>query len=595
MKKGLVVSGVLILLLACSGYALQNSVSFQPLDDNDVMASILGDYKVPYTGHFFLSAELSIPEDIKLVTSENRVVGNELCLGDSFTLQNNVVDGEYWDGGGYVDSPQIYWIKDVTSAARSLMGCGGENPADPGAFGGPVNQAKIGLGLLCAKSGTAVDDYIADAKIRPISGGVACSLREKPVDSPGLAQIGSYYQVTGREPFIFDASYDVECFYYYVSPKTGNVAVAKPVTYSSCRGVSGFSGTPAPVASFSTDEGKKAACSQITPDAFKVGEIKLTKTINVVDPSDSSVDMKVLGSGNLVYGNPTTLKVLVQNTGSSAITVEDVTSKTSVNRLISCDVKIVEPGKNAECLLSITPRPGEGSSMQLDYSYLSCGTVKTSSIQKTLIDSVKIQSESLVQVYAMEVHGGCENSYYACNTLNEDSRLMAGYKCYKTPNGFYAPSTERFDLKYDLSSMPKGRTIIGAKLHLTASKTVREISLRVYGVSVDEWAPAKCAPGGDICTQPYCAECARLNDLPATLLTEQRMRSVGDYALDVTDYVKNGYATGRMHQSFQVRGTEGLWEKDGASSCGKENAWAQQDSSFYAGGALAPYLEVAYK
>ena len=66
-------------------------------------------------------ARLSIPEDFKLVSSDGHVVGDELCLGERFQLQKGVNRGEFWQEGGEMDSPPIYWVNDVQEMMYSLV------------------------------------------------------------------------------------------------------------------------------------------------------------------------------------------------------------------------------------------------------------------------------------------------------------------------------------------------------------------------------------------------------------------------------------------------------------------------------------------
>ena len=243
-------------------------------------------------------------------------------------------------------------------------------------------------------------------------------------------------------------------------------------------------------------------------------------------------------------------------------------------------------------MLSVTPVQGQGLSIQVSYDYKSCGRSQTGLVTKTLIDSKTFRPVLKEQSYLMGVHGACDNSYYSCYSASEGS-LFAGYKCYKTASGFYAPATERLNLRFDLSNIPKNAEILGAKLHLKASEVSGIQTANVYSVSKIPEA-VKCLPGGDICTKPYCGECKPLYDIDGTIASSAEISSAGQYSFDVTNSVKEKLAGDSM-VSLQVRGVEGLWESQGPSSCTVENEWDKRDVSFDAGGRDGPYLEIAYK
>ena len=192
----------------------------------------------------------------------------------------------------------------------------------------------------------------------------------------------------------------------------------------------------------------------------------------------------------------------------------------------------------------------------------------------------------------MGVHGACDNSYYSCYSANEGS-LFAGYKCYKTASGFFAPATERFNLRFDLSDIPKNGAVLGAKLYLKASDVSKKQAINVY--SADKIPEVvKCLPGGDICTKPYCGECKPLYDLDGTVASSAEISSAGQYSFDVTSPVKEKLASDGI-VSLQIRGADGLWESQGQSSCTIENDWDKRDISFDAGGRDGPYLEIVYR
>ena len=326
-------------------------------------------------------------------------------------------------------------------------------------------------------------------------------------------------------------------------------------------------------------------------DFFRIGTIGINKTIKVVEPAKAKVEVSVAGSDKIKFGESNTLRALVKNTGEIAVSIKSVYSKPE-GTLISCDAEALMPGQQAECLLSVTPVQGQGLSIQVSYDYKSCGRSQVGLVTKTLIDSKTVRPVLKEQSYLMGVHGACDNSYYSCYSASEGS-LFAGYKCYKTSNGFYAPATERFNLRFDVSEVPKNAEILGAKLYLKASEVGGKQSINVYSV---EKIPevVKCLPGGDICTKPYCGECKPIYDLSGSLSSSSDVPQTGSYSFDISEIVK-GKVTSDGIVSLQIRGAEGLWERLGQSSCSVGNDWDKRDISFDAGGRNGPYLEVVYR
>lgn len=187
------------------------------------------------------------------------------------------------------------------------------------------------------------------------------------------------------------------------------------------------------------------------------------------------------------------------------------------------------------------------------------------------------------QTYNMEVSGGCNNKYYSCHTPNKDGKFTAGYECYNTENQYQTDSQGKFSLKFDLKTMPTTLKIAAVRLFLTAEQVNRLQDVAVYAVA-DDWQGANCIPGGDICTQPYCSECASSTDLAGTLQESTRINGPGTYAFDVTDYVKAKYAKGDRYASFQIKASE---EK---AACGGISQWKSYDVEFSG----TPYVKVLY-
>ena len=420
-------------------------------------------------------------------------------------------------------------------------------------------------------------------------GSLVCSL-SGGLDTNGLIKQGDYYSVQNTSRIQINTGLPIRCTYYWYGsfPNAGmspGIIFDNGVQLQTCD----FYRFRVPSITWNMDP--EAFNESMIRDPFWVGKIVLEKNITVVMPRTPKIEVSVAGAENIKFSESNTLRILIKNTGDVNVSIKSVYSKPE-GKLVSCDAETLAPGQQAECLLSVTPVQGQGLSIQVLYDYKSCGRSQTGLITKTLIDSKVFRTVLKEQSYLMGVHGQCDNSYYSCYSASEGA-LFAGYKCFKTANGFYAPATERFNMRFDLSEITKDAQIIGATLHLKASEIGKTQTVQVY--SVDKIPEAvKCLPGGDICTKPYCGECKPLFDIAGTLASSTEISTAGPYSFDLTSLLKEKIAGGGI-VSLQVRGVEGLWETKGQNSCSIENEWDKLDTSFDAGGREGPYLEIVYK
>ncbi|MBN2251727.1 MAG: hypothetical protein JW724_06615, partial [Candidatus Altiarchaeota archaeon] len=132
--------------------------------------------------------------------------------------------------------------------------------------------------------------------------------------------------------------------------------------------------------------------------------------------------------------------------------------------------------------------------------------------------------------------------------------------------------------------------VSSARLVLNALKMNKAQDVEVYRINND-WPQVSCSPGGDICTQPYCAECKPLYEASPSLLSSVKVSSLGDYYVDVTDAVKKACG-GDKKLSLQIRGDEGVWDISGVSSCGADYEWNEYGVSFQSTGTKMPRLQV---
>ena len=547
----------------------------------------------PVEGYTGFGAQITVPEDYKLVKSDGSLVGDELCLGEQFRVVSGNSKGEFWQDGGVCDSPPIEWVEDMDVVFEKVIdnadpnnllrfysdrgvpsGWGSKAPAD--GFVDPVTGVKVYNMMV---GGTSEITGYLDPLI-PWTGSLICSLKSRAVQADNLKQTGDSYTPTALGSLNISAISDVECMYLLLGVQEagyGFYTIWKPYVLQT--------GPNIDVAYNGMDQSIRYDSKS---DFFKIGTIGINKTIRVVSSELPKVEVSVAGADNIKFGESNTLRVLVKNTGDVNVSLKSVNSR-PLGKTISCDSGVLSPGKEGECLLSVTPQSGEGLSVQVSYDYKSCGKAQVGLASKVLLGSKIVLPVLSEQVYSMAVHGGCENSYYSCNEAKTQPALFAGYKCYKTSNGFYTPATERFNLRFNLSDSIVS-TIASARLHLPVSEVGKTQTVEIY--SIDSMPDAvKCVAGGDICTKPYCGECKPLYDLGGTKISSAPISS-GDYSFDVSHIVKEKAASAGT-VSLQIRGLEGLWDTDKENSCSLENNWDKRDISFTAG-ADGPYLEITY-
>jgi hypothetical protein len=716
-----------ILLLSSPGYALEKKLMWSSIFQNEGfwdyqehlssmngagVSALFRSYPAGYTlnnngvtgsQNDFWFARVSVPEDAKLVLSDGSVVGDEVCVGEGFRLEQGVNKGEFWNEGGNIDTPPIFWVEDVESfvAQRVLFALDRLNagktyyttlPMKPFISyhlspRGSYELVPVPEGLdkiieylrsygradlaneLAGSKFELSQDATGYATIYLVKGGKKIASIKEAADWKGTSGFSAYqngYPLVslkvadgpelllgqaihdsygGSNIFAFlpegfiDSStgipvYDVSPFYFnntwansidtWAPPglKGSVVCSLKPLK-SDAAGLPYVDGSFKALKEGMIDFSQKnrldctfylyggislgdflelrapslvvGADAQVIKisDPFFVGELGVSKKLNVVSPAHPKVEVSVAGTDNIKFGESNTLRLLVKNLGDVNVSVNYVNSR-PVGKLVSCDFGVLSPGREGECLYTVTPVRGEGLSIQFSYIYKSCGKAQVGLESKTLISSKVLEPFLSEQVYSMGVHGGCENSYYACNNVIGRPSLFAGYKCYKSSNGFFNPASERFVLKFNLSSLPKGLDISGARLNLYSNSVGKSQKLGVYSVDSD-WAGVSCVPGGDICTKPYCGECAPMHNLGGSLQSTTDVVSPGPVGLDVSSLVKEAYSRGDRYVSVQVRGAEGVWEKDGDSSCSLLDGWEKLDVSFDSVSGNGPYLEIVTK
>jgi hypothetical protein len=333
----------------------------------------------------------------------------------------------------------------------------------------------------------------------------------------------------------------------------------------------------------------QTVCNTVKAKGFKVGSLKFQKNIKVVSKGNAKAELSVPGVDRIKFGEENYLKVLVKNTGEDEFNVKDVSSS-GTHRFISCDASPVKPGAETECLLSVTPGRGQGLSVSVQYEYLSCGRPVRPTITKVLFESRIVTPVDSSQVYGINVHGNCENSYFDCSSPDRNGRFYLGYECYNKGDSFYSAANARAVLRFELPDM-SSKKVLGASLNLMVAKVNRVQDISVYSAE-GNWTAASCTAGGDICTQPYCGECSSAFNMAGTKLAGRNVNTDGYSTFDISDTVVKAYESGTKTVFFQLRGSEDLWNSEGKSSCGSLDSWAKETIELQAKGGTN--LEIAY-
>ena len=309
------------------------------------------------------------------------------------------------------------------------------------------------------------------------------------------------------------------------------------------------------------------------------------------DCPSARISLSISDAGSLKYNQMSTLRVVVSNAGDTDATISKVSASLGYN-FLSCDSYNVLPNQHTECRITVSPVPDKALLVLADYNYVSCGRTRVAQAQISVFESNELSPSESDQAYSIDVHGGCENSYYACSASSNSGKYSAGYKCYNKDGNYYSPAKERVNIKFDLPSV-SSIVLYGAKLKLSVTQVNKIQDLSLYKIG-STWKPVSCEAGGDICTQPYCGECKALFDASGSIISSNRIYSTGDVSFDVTDAVRKAYSSGQKTLSLQLRGTEDIWDSSGSASCGGRNAWQTQDLEIRGDDYSGPRLTLSY-
>ncbi len=542
-----------------------------------------------------LVVKVTVSSDVKLVAADNSVVGDELCVGDSFKPVISAKKGEYWQDGGHDDSPPIYWVDDVEAVVKKIMDYNEKTVTKKEDI---CSQEGVPDGFIDDITGIPIytmpiSTYWQEGVLIEFAGNYVCSLKKS---GRGTAT-GSRYEVASKKDIEYNLDYGVECMYYLYGGSGGGYG--RPGWGTWTRSSTGVLQCPfytlkvptviqsGPDANTIFNWGIHNIDFQSVDDFFKVGDINYSKTIKVVDPAHASLELSAPGFDRPQYGEANTLRILLKNTGDTEIVLRHLTSNVEY-KLVSCDSETIKAGAQTECLLSVVPLKGQSLEVKAEYKYKSCGRNILANASLQLMDYKDITPSASAQAYGFDVYGDCRNDYFGCDSPSREGTFVAGYRCFNKDGKYNVPSIGRFDLKYDLSSIPSGKEILGARLYLKAKNVNKAQAVTVYSTTNDRWEPTGCVPGGDICAQPWCKECLPLYDFAGKQESMVYVESPGEYSLDVSDYVKTEISKGDKYASFQLMGQEDEWNAEGEKSCASVSQWTSQEVEFYGTGVNAP-------
>ncbi|MEM2919041.1 MAG: hypothetical protein QXY62_06050 [Candidatus Altiarchaeota archaeon] len=522
-------------------------------------------------------ARISVQRDIKLLDEEDNVIADEICYGDLVKIEEGTAKGEWWGDGGHEDSPPIYWIDSVEDFADRLMKYHesitlkdlvlteplSDGQLDP-LFGIPVYGSTIGGGEGENMSNLA-----------NMLGNIVCNKQTNFTDFQieGLEKSGaSFYKVSKKGGIDISLESPVECMFYLFGPPKTKTTYRIPTIVQNINAPRHMSW------------GVHNVNYEKIEDFFRIGTIGINKTLRVVEPSTASVELSpVFDKESLLSGKETIVNLKVKNTGNAEIDIKKVSSSNLDYKFVTCSSNKLAPGEEADCLLKVSATDlAFGLSLSVEYEYKNCGRRMKGTASAEIVNRSSLEPVKSTQVYHMNVEGACQNEYYACASPDKEGNFYAGYQC-NNKEPYFVTSAERFNLMFDLSSLPENANILSAKLFFTVSKVNAPLAITL--LAINDFDDKSCEPGGDICTQPYCKECAPGFDIAGTVVESKTISTVGTYSFDVTKLVKNN-----KQIALQIRGSnEDTWDLKGKDSCTKPKEWDHYDLVF-----SKPYLLVGY-
>ncbi|MEM2918071.1 MAG: hypothetical protein QXY62_01015 [Candidatus Altiarchaeota archaeon] len=480
--------------------------------------------------------------------------GDEVCVGDSFKLQQNSVGGDWWDDGGPVDSPPVYIVPDLGQAIWQISQRAFDAPTYQAYicyFNGycsrdcpkpyePKGGCPIGCGPRCTVDGTLVCSPI-------------CETNSKGVE---LGKTENEFIISKEGEISADIQCTLQCIFFVKKCPLFDDAEHSLKTY-------GFLATNPDTWEFSVNLSLKAVKNEIKPQ-LKILDSKMSKV-------------------NAAYA----IRAIVKNSGENTAKIDKISLNLPEYKILYAP-KVLSPSEESEIIIEINPVILENflEDIKITFEYradkLGCLSSKEFKETITLSGLTNFPLIKSVQVYKMIVEGDCKNEYYACASPNKEGKFYVGYQC-NNKDPYFVTSAERVNLMFDLSSLPENANVLSAKLFLPVEAVNEPLTISIF--EIDDFDQKNCEPGGDICTQPYCKECSPSFELQGKLIETKKISMPGSYSFDISKIVKN-----KKLIAFQVQGSnENKWAEKAESSCTKPKEWDHYDLQL-----SKPYLKILF-
>ncbi len=498
-----------------------------------------------------------------LVSEGGYVLKNDdqCCVGDTFTYIYQV-GGDFYGDGGPNDTPPVEWVHDVYTVAEFPESFAGSTYKSCICWWKAIQEAH--RASRCTVEGTLV----CSSECTAISAGIQTGKKN---------ELGTEYSVTKEGSISINNGCKIRCTYpikgIYVR-KEGEVLYVPP---SKLQPLAGNMLVNAPLDLMNNAD---VLSTSITLNAIK--EERKPDLQSTVSTMNENAGVYVI-------------RVNIRNSGDAKALVDDITLNLKSYKIIykpdELDVGeesdiIVET--NLESLTSFTG-PIEAK-VEFRSEKLGCLTTREFTATFELDAGKGLRPHRSSQVYRMDVVGGCVNQYYSCYSPDKGGILAAGYECFNR-DPYFISAKERFDLGFDLSSIPSGKDITSATLNLDVGDVNLAQDLIIYSSGNDDWTPASCEAEKDLCGPTYCTkECSGLFDLGVNPEDSVHVDSAGLYSFDVTGFIKSQYL-GDKYATLQLRGSEeDRFKSEGESSCSETENWYLQDTRV----SSKPYLMVIY-
>ncbi len=283
--------------------------------------------------------QLTIPEDIKLVSSDGFVLEGDVCPGEKPVVTTGNRTGEWWRRGGVYDTPPIQWVDDVAGLVKRIVQFHRDKAGERLADSAVLSREELftdEFGILVHPETRGEPD---------IPGNIICSRKEK----------GSTPSSAAGEPMFgneADVEADIFCFYYIYGYGGGNQILKAQIPTV----IIGDKGFLVNRFSFLTTE-----------DFFRAGTVKFQKKLKVVQPTEAKLEVKSFAGPP--DGSERLTRLVITNKGNGKASIGKLTIR-GKEVMLTCDDKELQAGESSECV-AILDR--NDRNMRLAYSEQPCG------------------------------------------------------------------------------------------------------------------------------------------------------------------------------------------------------------------------------